>query len=345
MTSEEARELILRKVKPMKRKDVEENIFKELNKYPDEIKEEFFNDYLDHYEIDHPSIFATEINDIVSFNNTQIGLLFQDLLKITSDKIGIGEVLLCLCIKNAISGGTDDTDLILPNKIKYEVKKVSDGGIFTFSERFTEYNDLGLILNLAIMNFGHLGIFAGKNLYTTKTSEIRTFRMLLEKFLLPSQNGILFYKNQNVVKVNGKLQKIVNGVLVSNLEDDLSAEAYHSMFNFRDQVLLSKIKPVSMDLFKTGCGEIECTKETINNLFSITALKQILKDVEGVFLILPNFGISYISPHNIVESLYDPTQMQLYSISRNKMNFKGPFLKNSRAEKTPGELPRAFQLL
>lgn len=345
MTSEEARELILRKVKPMKRKDVEENIFKELNKYPDEIKEEFFKDYLDHYEIDHPSIFATEINDIVSFNNTQIGLLFQDLLKITSDKIGIGEVLLCLCIKNAISGGTDDTDLILPNKIKYEVKKVSDGGIFTFSERFTEYNDLGLILNLAIMNFGHLGIFAGKNLYTTKTSEIRTFRMLLEKFLLPSQNGILFYKNQNVVKVNGKLQKIVNGVLVSNLEDDLSAEAYHSMFNFRDQVLLSKIKPVSMDLFKTGCGEIECTKETINNLFSITALKQILKDVEGVFLILPNFGISYISPHNIVESLYDPTQMQLYSISRNKMNFKGPFLKNSRAEKTPGELPRAFQLL
>jgi hypothetical protein len=37
--------------------------------------------------------------------------------------------------------------------------------------------------------------------------------------------------------------------------------------------------------------------------------------------------------------------MHLYSISRNKMNFKGPFLKNTRAEKTPGELPREFELL
>jgi hypothetical protein len=117
------------------------------------------------------------------------------------------------------------------------------------------------------------------------------------------------------------------------------------MFNFRDQVLLSKIKPISMNLFQTGCGEITCTKETIDNLFSITALQQILKDVEGVFLVLPNLGISYFTPHNLRESLYDPTQMHLYSISRNKMNFKGPFLKNTRAEKTPGELPREFQLL
>ena len=345
MTSEEARELILRKVKPMKRKDVDENIFKELDKYPDEVKEEFFNDYLDHYDVEHPSIFATEINDIISFNNTQIGLLFQDLLKITSDKIGMGEVLLCLCMKDAISGGTDDTDLILPDKKKYEVKKVSDGGIFTFSERFTEYNDLGLILNLAIMNFGHLGIFEGKNLYTTKTSEVRTFRMLLEKFLLPGENGIPFYKDQNVVKVNGELRKIVNGFLIHDLDDDPTLAAYHAMFNFRDQVLLSKIKPISMDLFETGCGEVGCTKETINNLFSITALQQILKDVEGVFLVLPNLGISYFTPHNLSESLYDPTQMHLYSISRNKMNFKGPFLKNTRAEKTPGELPRDFQSL
>jgi hypothetical protein len=193
------------------------------------------------------------------------------------------------------------------------------------------------------MNFGHLGIFEGKNLYTTKTSEIRTFRMLLEKFLLPQESEIPFYKDQDVVKVNGELRRIINGFLTHDLEDDPTAEAYHAMFNFRDQILLSKIKPVTMNLFKTGCGEITCTKETINNLFSITALSQILKDVEGVFLILPNLGISYFTPHKLDESLYDPAQIHLYSISRNKMNFKGPFLKNTRAEKTPGELPGIFE--
>jgi hypothetical protein len=233
----------------------------------------------------------------------------------------------------------------MPDRKSYEVKKVSKGGVFSFSERFTEYNDLGLVLNMAILNFGHLGVFGGKNLYTTSTKEIRTFKMLLEKFLLPTDNGVPFYKDQFVVKVNGEIRRIRNGFLEHDLDDDPSLEAYNAMFNFRDQVLLSKIKQVSMDLFKVGCGAQECTKEIIHDLFSITALKQILKSTEGIFLVLPDFTLSYFTPHENHDSLYDPREIYLYDISRNKMNFKGPFLKGSRAEKTPGELPEVFELI
>jgi len=343
MSDQEIIDLILSKISPMKRLDVEQKIFEVLNKN-EEAGKEFIKEHLNKYEIDSPAILAGSISDIVSAE-TSLGFLFQDLLKITSDKIGHGEVLLSLCIKDAISGGSEDTDIIMPDRKSFEVKKVSKGGVFSFSERFTEYNDLGLVLNMAILNFGHLGVFGGKNLYTTSTKEIRTFKMLLEKFLLPTDNGVPFYKDQFVVKVNGEIRRIRNGFLEHDLDDDPSLEAYNAMFNFRDQVLLSKIKPVSMDLFKVGCGAQECTKEIIHDLFSITALKQILKETEGVFLVLPDFTLSYFTPHENHDSLYNPREIYLYDISRNKMNFKGPFLKGSRAEKTPGELPDVFELI
>lgn len=343
MSDQEIIDLILSKISPMKRLDVEQKIFEVLNKN-EEAGKEFIKEHLNKYEIDSPAILAGSISDIVSAE-TSLGFLFQDLLKITSDKIGHGEVLLSLCIKDAISGGSEDTDIIMPDRKSFEVKKVSKGGVFSFSERFTEYNDLGLVLNMAILNFGHLGVFGGKNLYTTSTKEIRTFKMLLEKFLLPTDNGVPFYKDQFVVKVNGEIRRIRNGFLEHDIDDDPSLEAYNAMFNFRDQVLLSKIKPVSMDLFKVGCGAQECTKEIIHDLFSITALKQILKETEGVFLVLPDFTLSYFTPHDNHDSLYNPREIYLYDISRNKMNFKGPFLKGSRAEKTPGELPVIFELI
>jgi hypothetical protein len=343
MSDQEIIDLILSKISPMKRLDVEQKIFEVLNKN-EEAGKEFIKDHLNKYEIDSPAILAGSISDIVSAE-TSLGFLFQDLLKITSDKIGHGEVLLSLCIKDAISGGSEDTDIIMPDRKSFEVKKVSKGGVFSFSERFTEYNDLGLVLNMAILNFGHLGVFGGKNLYTTSTKEIRTFKMLLEKFLLPTDNGVPFYKDQFVVKVNGEIRRIRNGFLEHDIDDDPSLEAYNAMFNFRDQVLLSKIKPVSMDLFKVGCGAQECTKEIIHDLFSITALKQILKSTEGIFLVLPDFTLSYFTPHENHDSLYNPREIYLYDISRNKMNFKGPFLKGSRAEKTPGELPYVFELI
>jgi hypothetical protein len=343
MSDQEIIDLILRKISPMKRLDVEQKVFEVLNKN-EEAGKEFIKDHLNAYEIDSPAILAGSISDIVSAE-TSLGFLFQDLLKITSDKIGHGEVLLSLCIKDAISGGSEDTDIIMPDRKSFEVKKVSKGGVFSFSERFTEYNDLGLVLNMAILNFGHLGVFGGKNLYTTSTKEVRSFKMLLEKFLLPTDSGVPFYKDQFVVKVNGELRRIQNGFLEHDTEDDPSLEAYSAMFNFRDQVLLSKIKPVSMDLFKRGCGDQECTKEIIHDLFSITALRQILKGTEGIFLVLPDFTLSYFTPHENHDSLYDPREIYLYDISRNKMNFKGPFLKGSRAEKTPGELPSVFQLI
>jgi hypothetical protein len=343
MSDQEIIDLILSKISPMKRLDVEQKIFEVLNKN-EEAGKEFIKNHLNKYEIDSPAILAGSISDIVSAE-TSLGFLFQDLLKITSDKIGHGEVLLSLCIKDAISGGSEDTDIIMPDRKSYEVKKVSKGGVFSFSERFTEYNDLGLVLNMAILNFGHLGVFGGKNLYTTSTKEIRTFKMLLEKFLLPTDNGVPFYKDQFVVKVNGEIRRIRNGFLEHDLDDDPSLEAYNAMFNFRDQVLLSKIKQVSMDLFKVGCGAQECTKEIIHDLFSITALKQILKSTEGIFLVLPDFTLSYFTPHENHDSLYNPREIYLYDISRNKMNFKGPFLKGSRAEKTPGELPDVFELI
>ena len=343
MSDQEIIDLILSKISPMKRLDVEQKIFEVLNKN-EEAGKEFIKEHLNKYEIDSPAILAGSISDIVSAE-TSLGFLFQDLLKITSDKIGHGEVLLSLCIKDAISGGSEDTDIIMPDRKSFEVKKVSKGGVFSFSERFTEYNDLGLVLNMAILNFGHLGVFGGKNLYTTSTKEIRTFKMLLEKFLLPTDNGVPFYKDQFVVKVNGEIRRIRNGFLEHDIDDDPSLEAYNAMFNFRDQVLLSKIKPVSMDLFKVGCGAQECTKEIIHDLFSITALKQILKSTEGIFLVLPDFTLSYFTPHENHDSLYNPREIYLYYISRNKMNFKGQFLKGSRAEKTPGELPDVFELI
>jgi hypothetical protein len=343
MSDQEIIDLILSKISPMKRLDVEQKIFEVLNKN-EEAGKEFIKEHLNKYEIDSPAILAGSISDIVSAE-TSLGFLFQDLLKITSDKIGHGEVLLSLCIKDAISGGSEDTDIIMPDRKSFEVKKVSKGGVFSFSERFTEYNDLGLVLNMAILNFGHLGVFGGKNLYTTSTKEIRTFKMLLEKFLLPTGNGVPFYKDQFVVKVNGEIRRIRNGFLEHDIDDDPSLEAYNAMFNFRDQVLLSKIKQVSMDLFKVGCGAQECTKEIIHDLFSITALKQILKSTEGIFLVLPDFTLSYFTPHENHDSLYNPREIYLNDISRNKMNFKGPFLKGSRAEKTPGELPGVFELI
>lgn len=100
-----------------------------------------------------------------------------------------------------------------------------------------------------------------------------------------------------------------------------------------------------MYLFTSGCGAEDCTRNIINDLFSITALKQILKNVKGVFLVLPDLTLSYFSPHDEGGSLYNPREIFLYDISRNKMNFKGPFLKGSRQEKTPGELPEEFKLL
>lgn len=344
MNTEEAKELILKKISPMKRMDIEKSIFDIFSQYPEEVSDEFRENYLDAYEVEHPSLFALDINDIVS-RDTQMGLLFKDLLKVTSDKIGAGEVLFVLCMKGAISGGTENTDIILEDGKKYEIKKVSKGGIFSFSERFTEYNDLGLILNMAILNFGHLGIFNGKNLYTTSTKEVRSFKMLLEKFLLPGEDGVPFYKDQFVVKINGDLKKVNGSILEDPLGEEESLEAYHSMFNFRDQVLLSKIKDISMDLFKRGCGGETCTKEIVHDLFSITALKQILKGVEGIFFVLPDYTVSYFTPHEDHDSLYDPREIYLYDISRNKMNFKGPFLSGTRAERTAGEIPLQFQLM
>lgn len=342
LSGEQVIELIKKKLGRMRRKEMPEEVIKILDRYDSGTYIEFVNNHLDSYEIDSPAIFASSINDIVT-RETSLGLLFKEIMELVADKVGIGEVLFSLCIKDAVSGGTDDTDIILEDKRTYEVKKVSKGGIFSFSERFTEYNDLGLVLNMAIINFGNLGIFKGKNLYTVSTGEVRSFKMLLEKFLIPNSSGeIPFYKDQTFVKVNGEIRKIENGFLTRNIDDDLFAEAYCSMFNFRDQVLVSKIKEVSMNLFRRGCGGEECTKEIIHDLFSITALRQILKGVEGVFLILPDYSVSYFTPHENHDSFYNPREIYLYDISRNKMNFKGPFLKGSRAEKTPGELPEAF---
>ncbi len=326
----------------MKRKEMPEEVVKILDRYDEGTYSEFINNHLDSYEIDSPAIFASSINDIVT-KETSLGLLFRDIMELVADKVGVGEVLFSLCVKDAVSGGTDDTDILLRDGRSYEVKKISKGGIFSFSERFTEYNDLGLVMNMAIINFGNLDLFKGKNLYTVSTGEVRSFRMLLEKFLLPNVSGeIPFYRNQSFVKVNGEIKKIENGFLSDDIENLELAEAYYSMFNFRDQVLTSKIKPISMDLFKRGCGGEICTREIINDLFSITALKQILKNVEGVFLVLPDYSVSYFTPHENHDSFYDPREIYLYDISRNKMNFKGPFLKGSRGEKTPGKLPDSF---
>jgi hypothetical protein len=334
LDSEQVIGIIQKKLERMKRKEMPEEVVKILDRYDSETYTEFVNNHLDSYQIDSPAIFASSINDIVT-KETSLGLLFRDIMELVADKVGVGEVLFCLCIKDAISGGTDDTDILLSDERSYEVKKISKGGVFSFSERFTEYNDLGLVMNMAIINFGNLNLFKGKNLYTVSTGEVRSFRMLLEKFLLPNQTGeIPFYKDQTFVKVNGEIR---------NIEDEDSAEAYCSMFNFRDQVLSSKIKEVSMNLFKRGCGGEACTKDIINDLFSVTALKQILKGVEGVFLILPDYSVSYFTPHEDHDSFYDPREIYLYDISRNKMNFKGPFLKGSRAEKTPGKIPEAFE--
>jgi hypothetical protein len=344
MTEEEIRSLISKKVARMRRPHVEEGIFKALEENR-EASEEFINNHLDSYVIDSPAILAAEINAILSVD-TSLGLLFKDLLKITDDKIGMGEALLSLCIKDAVSGGTEDTDIILENQESYEVKKISKGGIFSFSERFTEYNDLGLIMNMAILNFGKHDLFSGKNLYTVSTKEVRTFKLLLEKFLLPNDQEIVpFYLDQFVVKINGMTSKIEEDRIIRLEEYDSMMEAYCSMFNFRDQVLSSKIKSESMHLFTRGCGAENCTRNIINDLFSITALKQILKNTKGIFLVLPDLSLSYFTPHDEHGSLYDPREIFLYDISRNKMNFKGPFLKGSRAEKTPGELPEEFKLL
>lgn len=344
MNPEIAKELILNKLSRMKRMDVEKKVFDILQENP-EIGKEFVNDYLNKYEIDNPVLLVEELNDVIS-KDTSMGILFQDLLQITSDKIGMGEVLLSLCIKDAVSGGTEDTDIIMPDEKTFEVKKISKGGVFNFSERFTEYNDLGLIMNIGIMNFGQFEIFQGKNLYTVGTKEVRTFKMLIEKFLLPNESGnVPFYMDQFVVKINGK-KKIING---DNLQDpskkDKDLEAYCSMFNFKDQVLNSKIKEGTMSLFKKGCKGKDCTSKMINNLFSVTALRQILKNIEGVFLVTPDLRFSYLTPHEGKDSIYNPDDVFLYSISRNKMNFKGPFLKSSREEKTPGELPKEFKSL
>lgn len=345
MTEEEVRNLIHQKVIRMRRPNVEESIFRILEENIG-AAEDFIQNHLNKYEIENPSILSTEINDILS-RETNIGLLFKDLIQITDDKIGMGEVLLVLCVRDAVSGGTDDTDIILPDENSYEVKKISKGGVFSFSERFTEYNDLGLIMNMAILNFGHCGLFSGKNLYTVSTKEVRSFKMLIEKFLLRNETGFApFYMNQNVVKVDGKICRIEDDRLIrTEIENDPHFEALCSMFSFRDQVFKSKIKSGSMQLFTSGYDNDECTRRIINDLFSITTLKQILKKTKGIFLVLPDLSISYLTPHEDHISLYDPREIFLYDISRNKMNFKGPFLKGSREQKTPGELPDQFKLL
>jgi len=319
-----------------------EEVVKILNRYDEETYTEFINNHFNNYEIESPAIFASSINDLVT-RPTSLGLLLRDIMELVADKVGVGEVLISLCIKEAVSGGTDDTDIILSDSRSFEVKKVSKGGVFSFSERFTEYNDLGLVLNMAIINFGQISLFKGKNLYTVSTGEIRSFRLLLEKFLLPnSEDEIPFYKKQNFVRIDGKIHKIEKDKIKEITEDIDEAQAYCSMFSFRDQVQSSKIKEVSMKLFKEGCGGEECTKEIIDSLFSETALKQILKGVEGIFLILPDFSISYFTPHETHDSFYNPGEIYLYDISRNKMNFKGPFLSSSRGPRNPGELPREF---
>lgn len=344
MDLEIAKNLILSKLSRMKRMDVEKKVFDVLQENPSGSKE-FIKNHLDKYEIKNPIILIQDLNDIIS-RDTSVGLLFQDLISITSDKIGMGEVLLSLCIKDAVSGGMDDTDIILPNEKSYEVKKISKGGIFSFSERFTEYNDLGLIMNIAIMNFGPFEIFHGKNLYTVSTREIRTFKMLIEKFLLSNEKGFIpFYRDQFVVRIDGKIKIIKDGILEKPSKKDKDLEAYCSMFNFKEQILNSKIKEETMDLFKRGCKGKDCTSRMINDLFSVTALRQILKNIEGVFLVMPDLKFSYLTPHENNDSIYDPRDIFLYSISRNKMNFKGPFLKSSREEKTPGELPEEFKSL
>jgi hypothetical protein len=339
MDIEQKRNLILQKVSKMRRLDIEKKIFETLQENQAGA-EEFLNNHLNSYQ-GEPSEIAKEINSVLTAE-TSLGILFKDLITITSDKIGSGEVLLSLCIKDAASGGTEDTDIIMEGGKSYEVKKISKGGIFSFSERFTEYNDLGLIMNMAIMNFGHLGIFGGKNLYTVSAKEVRTFKMLIEKFLLKNDLDVVpFYKNQSIVKINNSLFQIENRELNFINQDDRNAMSLLSMFNFRDQIYISKIKQKTMELFKRGYGD-EGTQEQIDNLFSITALKQILKGIEGIFLVTPDYTISYMTPHEDHKSLYDPKEISLYDISRNKMNFKGPFLKGSRPEKTPGELPYEF---
>ena len=342
MDTEESREIILKKLSPMKRMDILAKVFEIFNSN-DNLCQEFLEFHLNKYEVNDPVKFVTELNDII-IRDTSMGIFFQDILKITSDKVGIGEVLFSLCIKDAISGGSEDTDIILPEKKSFEVKKITKGGIFSFSERFTEYNDLGLILNSAILNFSEFDIFKGKNLYTTSTKEIRTFKMLLEKFLLSSNGSIPIHRNQNIVKVNGEIKTIIYNKLISFSYKE-EHKALYSMFNFRDQILLSKIKPITLELFKNKNRADIDTSNIINDLFSITPLKQILKDIEGIFLILPDHSISYLTPHENHTSLYNPRDIHLYDISRNKMNFKGPFLKTSRQEKTPGELPEVFQSL
>jgi hypothetical protein len=344
MSQEENKELILSKLSRMKRLDVEKIVFEILQENPNTGKE-FIEEHLNKYDLDNPIILVQNINDIMS-KETSMGFLFQDLLNITSDKIGKGEVLLSLCIKDAISGGTEDTDIIMPDERSYEVKKISKGGIFTFSERFTEYNDLGLIMNIAIMNFGPFEIFHGKNLYTVNTKEVRTFKMLIEKFLLPNDDGsVPFYRDQFVVKIDGKIKMINGNTLEKPTRKDKDLEAYCSMFNFREQIFNSKIKEETMTLFKKGCKGKDCTHKMINDLFSKTALKQILKNIEGVFLVMPDLTLSYFTPHGNHDSLHNPEDVFIYSISRNKMNFKGPFLKSTREEKTPGELPDEFRNL
>lgn len=339
MNLEEKKNLILHKISKMRRLDVEKKIFETLSDNPSGTIE-FLSSHLNRYS-GEPSEISTSINDIL-IRDTQLGILFQELITITSDKIGAGEILLSLCIKDAISGGTDDTDILMPDGRSFEVKKISKGGLFSFSERFTQYNDLGLIMNLGIANFGHLGIFSGKNLYTVSTKEVRTFKMLLEKFLLKNDLGIVpFYKNQSVVRINGSLFKIDNRELKFTNQEDLQSISLLSMFNFRDQIYLSRIKSKTMELFKRGYGEEE-TSNQISDLFSVTPLKQILKGIEGIFLINHDLSLSYMTPHENHKTLYDPKEIFLYEISRNKMNFKGPFLKGSRQEKTPGELPFDF---
>lgn len=340
MDKEILRDLILSKVSRMRRLDIERKIFDILQESP--VGLEFIEEHLNSYSIEDPIKLISDINDIMS-RETSMGFLFQDLLKITSDKIGMGEVLLSLCIKDATSGGTEDTDIIVTPEKTYEVKKISKGGIFNFSERFTEYNDLGLIMNMAILNFGAFNIFEGKNLYTVSTGEIRKFKKLIEKFLLPSEKDMIpFHSDQFVVKVNGIVKVIENNTLKDPGKNDRNLEAYYSMFNFRDQVLNSKIKKETLTLFKGERKDKYATKKMINNLFSTTTLRQILKGIDGVFLVLPDFSLSYFTPHPEMDSLYPPEEISIYSISRNKMNFKGPFLKSSRGEKNVGELPQEF---
>ena len=146
MSDQEIIELILSKISPMKRLDVEQKIFEVLNKN-EEAGKEFIKDHLNKYEIDSPAILAGSISDIVSAE-TSLGFLFQDLLKITSDKIGHGEVLLSLCIKDAISGGSEDTDIIMPDRKSFEVKKVSSINSASFQQTLIYSGKVGNKINI-----------------------------------------------------------------------------------------------------------------------------------------------------------------------------------------------------